>query len=58
MIKMTQCENNNIYFGEEMDKKIKKIEKMNKKEGQQLKQLEKMDKKHDKIVDRAKMKKC
>lgn len=41
-----------------MDKKIKKIEATNKKEGKQLKSLLKDDKKNDKIIDKAKMKKC
>lgn len=39
-----------------MDKKIRAIEKTNRKEGKQLKSLEKMDKKNDKIVDKAKSK--
>ena len=34
-----------------MDKKIKKIESMNKKEGKQLKGLLKEDKKRDKVCD-------
>lgn len=34
-----------------MDKKIRKIEKENKKEGNDLKELEKMDKKRDKVCD-------
>ncbi len=37
-----------------MDKKIKKIQAENKKEGNELKSLLKMDKKNDKIVDKAK----
>jgi hypothetical protein len=39
-----------------MDKKIKAIEKTNAKEGKQLKSLMKEDKKHDKVIDKAKMK--
>ena len=41
-----------------MDKKIKKIIKENKHEGKELKTLLKEDRKHDKIIDKAKMKKC
>jgi len=43
-----------------MDKKIKKIQAENKKEGRQLSSLLREDKKHDKIIDRAKkkMKSC
>ena len=41
-----------------MHKKINKISSLNKKEGKELKTLEKMDVKQDKIIDKAKMKKC
>lgn len=37
-----------------MDSKIKKIKKINAKEGKELKGLMKMDKKQDKIVAKAK----
>jgi hypothetical protein len=37
-----------------MDAKIRKLEKMNSKEGKGLKELEKMDKKRDKFVDAGK----
>jgi hypothetical protein len=37
-----------------MDAKIKKIQKVNAKEGKELSSLLKADKKNDKIVDRAK----
>lgn len=37
-----------------MDKKIREIEKINKKEGTELKTLEKMDKKRDKVCDYGK----
>lgn len=37
-----------------MDKKIKKIQKTNAKEGKELSSLLKEDKKHDKIIDKAK----
>jgi len=39
-----------------MDAKIKKIMGENAKEGKQLKGLLREDKKHDKVVDKAKMK--
>ncbi len=43
-----------------MDAKIKKIQKLNAKEGKKLSSLLKEDKKHDKLIDKAKakMKKC
>jgi hypothetical protein len=39
-----------------MDKKIKKIQKDTKKLAHEESQLLKIDKKHDKIIDKAKMK--
>lgn len=37
-----------------MDAKIRKIEKINAKEGKELKSLERMDKKRDKVCDLGK----
>jgi hypothetical protein len=41
-----------------MDKKIKKLQKDTKKLAKQEASLLKEDKKHDKVIDKAKMKKC
>ena len=43
-----------LFQGDNMDKKIREIEKDVKKEGAKLKDLEKMDKKRDKLVDAGK----
>jgi len=39
-----------------MDKKIKKIQSINKKEGRNLKELLREDKVHDKVIEKAKSK--